>query len=90
MDEITKMSFINAFTQRDDSAPMPADELLHRLDITINALSEAQGRGDKRLPTVAANCLRGALIRLAQAYGNAEVSAKVGELVEMTTNITGI
>jgi hypothetical protein len=88
---ITKHTFIDIFTQRPtDAGPMPTDELLHRLDITLAAIKEDQKTGEKRLAVAAANCLRGALIRLSQAYGDAAVEQKVRELVSITADITGI
>lgn len=98
MKEITPQSFassmIDAFTHRPpDVGPMEASELLRRLEITLNSLKEQTQPGLKgvRPPhVVACNCLCGALIRLSQAYGNAEVEAKCRELVAMATDITGI
>jgi hypothetical protein len=90
MREITRKDFIDAFTRRDTTDAMPTDELCMRLDITLNALKEAQANDDKRLATVAVNCLRGALIRLSQAYGDPQVETKVQELISITTNIIGI
>lgn len=89
---ITRQSFIDIFTQRpNDVGAMPADELIQRLDIILGSLKTAMDSNEKnRLPVQAANCLRGALIRLAQAYGNAQVEEKVRDLVSMTTDITGI
>jgi len=88
---ITKQSFIDAFTQRPDgTGAMPADELLQRLDMILNSIKADAASNEKRLPVHAANSLRGALIRLAQAYGNAQVEEKVRELVSITADITGI
>lgn len=85
--QITKKDFIDAFTKRsDDAGPMPREELLRRLDIVLNTYNEGVPVTAKH----AVNTLRGALIRLAQAYGDAEVTEKVDKLVTNTLDITGI
>lgn len=85
--QITKKDFIDAFTKRsDDAGPMPREELLHRLDSALSTYS------DGTPPTVmhVANTLRGALIRLAQSYGDPEVSTKVDMLIVKSLETTGI
>jgi hypothetical protein len=73
---ISKQSFIDAFTHRpDDAGPMPREELLRRLDIILSTFNEQSTRKST------ADALRGALIRLAQAYGDPEVSAKVDKII---------
>lgn len=85
--QITRKDFIDVFTKRPDGAgPMPREELLQRLDIVLSTYQEGTPVTVKH----AANTLRGALIRLAQAYGDAEVSAKVDKLVTKSLDITGI
>ncbi len=85
--EITQKDFIDAFTKRpDDAGPMPVEELLRRLDISLGTL---KGETPPK-PKDAANVLRGALIRLAQAYDHPEVTAKVNEIVTRTAAITGL
>lgn len=85
--QITRKDFIDMFTRRPDNAgPMPREELLQRLDIALSTY-------DNGMPVTAqhaANTLRGALIRMAQAYGDPDVSAKVDTLIAKTLDITGI
>lgn len=90
--ERERQRFIESCTQRDlANGPMPTDELLERLDISLSALKEAMANpNEKRLPMAGADCLRGALIRLSQAYSHSQVSAKVYELISLTTDIQGI
>ena len=91
MDEITRYDFITAFTARPESAgAMLIDELSQRLDITLTQLKADIAASEKRLPVSAANCLRGALIRCAQAINDPEITAKVNELIALSTDITGI
>lgn len=88
---ITKMDLIKAFTSRPaDAGAMPLDELVRRLDIALNQLKEDIAASEKRLPVSAANCLRGALIRCAQAINDPDVSEKINELVAITADISGI
>lgn len=92
--QITKQTFIDAFTARsEDAGAMPTDELLKRLDITLNALKEQtnpENKGNRPPFVVVTNCLSGALIRLSQAYNDPEVSVKVRELVQIATDVSGI
>ena len=86
-----KQRFIDDCTQRDMAQfPMPRDELVQRMDVVLNQLKENMAANDNRLPVSAANCLRGALIRLSQAYSDEQVSRRVYELVSLTLDITGI
>lgn len=92
MREITKKGLIYAFTGHpaDPTRKLSNPELLERLDIGLTSLKEARARQDKRLEVAAANGLRGALIRLAQAYGNPEVAARVDEYIDLTIDIINI
>lgn len=82
---ITKQAFIDAFTKRpDDAGPMSREELLRRLDITLSTFKNETTAKD------AVHALRGALIRMAQAYGDEAVSVKIDLLVALTLDITGI
>lgn len=92
MRDITPKDLIYTFTGHPgehDKTPSTPD-LLKRLDISLARLKEAQVQGESRLEDTAANCLRGALIRLSQAYGDQEVAKKVDELIEITSNIGGL
>ncbi len=82
--QITKQTFVDALKRPDDAGPMPQEELVRRLDIMLSIFDE------QTTPKSAANVLRGALIRLAQAYGDPEVSAKVDKIVSNTLEVTGI
>lgn len=87
---ITKKDLIYAFTGRPGERSLSTPELLERLDIGLASLKEAQASQDKRLAVAAANALRGALIRLSQAYGDPDVAARVDEFVGITAEIGGI
>lgn len=90
--DITKKDLIYAFTGHpaDPSRHLTTPELLKRLDIGLNSLKEAIVTKDRRLEVAAANGLRGALIRLAQAYGDPEVAARVDEYITLTVDIINI
>jgi len=90
--EITKKDLIYAFTGHpaDPTRKLTTQELLARLDIGLKSLKEAREQKDRRLEVAAANGLRGALIRLAQAYGDPEVGAKVDEFIDLTIDIINI
>lgn len=92
MREITKKDLIYAFTGHpaDPGRKLSTPELLERLDIGLKSLKEAKASQDERLEVAAGNALRGALIRLAQAYGDAEVGAKVDEFIGLTVDIINI
>ena len=60
------------------------DDVLMRLVIINNALKQAP-KGEA--PLLAFNCLQGALVRVAQAYGNADVRKRVDELIQLTLDI---
>jgi hypothetical protein len=88
MNEITRYDFIKAFTARpEDAEAMPMSELLQRLDIILTQFKADIAARDKRTSVSAANCLRGALIRCTQALNDPEVTAKVNELIALTTSV---
>jgi hypothetical protein len=89
---ITKKDLIYAFTGHpaDPSRKLSTPELLERLDIGLKSLKEARDKKDRRLEVAAANGLRGALIRLAQAYGDPEVAARVDEYIDLTIDVINI
>jgi hypothetical protein len=89
---ITKKDLIYAFTGHpaDPERHLTTPELLKRLDIGLKSLKEARDKKDRRLEVAAANGLRGALIRLAQAYGDPEVGAKVDQFIDLTVDIINI
>lgn len=89
MSEITQTDLIYAFTGEPNDTTRTSDtaKLLERLEIGLNSLRQAQATQDKRS---ANNVLRGALIRFSQVYGNAEVAAKVDEIVRISSQITGL
>ena len=60
------------------------DDVLMRLVIITNALKQAP---KDEAPLLAFNCLQGAVLRLAQAYGNADVQKRVDELIQLTLDI---
>lgn len=90
--DITKKDLIYAFTGHpaDPARKLSTPELLERLDIGLKSLKEARGAKDRRLEVAAANGLRGALIRLAQAYGDPEVATRVDEYIDLTIDIINI
>jgi hypothetical protein len=82
---ITKQMLVDAVTQRPEGAPpISREELLHRLDIILATFTGPVSAQS------AANTLRGALIRLAQAYGDPLVEAKINRLIGLTLDIPGI
>ncbi len=90
MKELHRHDFVLAFAQRDpELGPMPKDELIKRLSSDIQALESAKEKPE-RLVIAASNCVCGALIRLAQAYGDKEVEEKVWALVKEVVTIVGI
>lgn len=82
---ITQQMLIDALTQRPEGAPpIPREELLQRLDIILATFTGPVSAQS------ATNALRGALIRVAQAYGDPLVEAKVNRLIGLTLNVPGI
>jgi hypothetical protein len=89
-EKIMKFDFIQAFTQRENPEPMSNEELLRRLDTTLQAMNEAEGHNEPRLATSVVDCLRGAVIRLSQANGDESVLAKAQEIVRRSIEIIGV
>lgn len=92
MKDITQRDLIYAFTGTplDHEKTPDTAALLHRLEIGLTSLKEAQATQDKRLAVTVANVLRGSLIRFSQVYNDPEVAAKVDELIGLTSQVTGL
>jgi hypothetical protein len=93
--QITRMSFVRAFTARPKGAgPMPKEELMDRLTLALTACREQTAnhdpKKDRPIAVIVSNCLCGALIRMAQAYGDPGVEFLIDVLVEESVNTLGV